>query len=195
MVVYTNISSNWLKSDLLLPQALPGMTTSVHLRKFIFHLQTLLQTLADPSNKHNRKPTSRCINARQLRNINTMRCFRIYQCFFFSNPRFPLPRFLHFRPSPGCAVWYRRHPLAAREWPGRRVDGQATREDCGRLARRASAFPSPRGRSYGCGPLSHFTSSSVSPRYLWRSPTTLLLQSDLKLPRVPKPSIPLMAAI
>lgn len=95
---------------MLLPQALPGMTTSVHLRKFIFHLQTPLQTLAAPSNKHNGKPTSRRVNTRQLRNINTMRCFRIYHCFFFSDPLFPLPRFLHFRPSPGCAVWYRRHP-------------------------------------------------------------------------------------
>lgn len=152
-----------------------------------------LQTPADASNKHNRRPTSTRINAEQLSNIRTMHCFRIYQCFFFPNSWFPLPRFLCFRPSPGYAVCSTGIPWAAREVTGRQVDGQATREVCSQLTCRLSASPHGQPHVGTTWPLlqlftvSHFNSfSSISPQYVWCSPTTLLLQSDLKLHQVPK---------
>ena len=166
------------------------MTTSIHLRKLIVHLQTPLQTLADPSNKINGKTTSTGITAWQLSNINTTYRFRIYQCVFFSYSWFCLPQFLHFRPL--LAMQFATAGIPGQQ--GKRLGGWPTHKAYSRLARKASAFPDGQPHHGVATPnssctVSRFTSSSsILSRYLWRFPTTLLLQSDPKLPKATKTS-------
>lgn len=85
--------------------------------------------------------------------------------------------------------------LAPPEQRGKQLGGRwmprAYTKFCGQLTHRASASPSPCGHSYSCCIFSQFTSSpSRSIQHLRCSPTTLPLQSHLKLPEVPKNNIP-----
>lgn len=138
-----------------------------------------LQTPADASNKHNRRPTS-TRGATQQHPHNAL---------LQDLPMLFLPNFLCFQPYPGYAVCSAGIPWAAREVPGRQVGSQATHEVCSQLTHRFWASPhgQPHHQVATLTAVSHFSSSSsISPQYLWCSPTTLLLQTDLKLHQVPK---------